>query len=80
MLTKEEKVYFERELLEYFEREHKWATNALDRKRDAPWEIIHNAKQRMLGLCYFWQDCGMDYDYIEKIYNIYKERLEDLLK
>lgn len=78
MLTKEEKVYFERKLREYFEREYKWAVNALDRKLGETWEIIHNAKQRMLGLCYFWQDCGMDYDYIEALYNDYAERIEKL--
>ncbi len=78
MLTKEEKVYFERKLLEYFEKEYVWALKAFDSKIAEPWEIIHNAKQRMLGTCYFWQDCGMDYNYIEQIYNDYSERIEKL--
>ena len=80
MLTKEEKVYFERKLRERFETEYKWATSAIDRKIAETWEIVHNTKQRMLGVCYFWQECGMNYDYIEKMYNTYKEKLEDLLK
>ena len=78
MLTKENKVYFEGKLLEYFEREYKWAVNALDREIGKRWEIIHNSEQRMLGLCYFWQECGMDYDYIEALYNDYRERIEKL--
>jgi uncharacterized protein (DUF2164 family) len=79
MLTKEEKVYFEKRLLEYFEQEYVWALKAFDRNLGEHWEIVHNATQRMLGLCYFWQGCGMNYDYIEKIFNDYKERLENLL-
>ena len=78
MLTKEDKVYFEKKLREYFEKEYVWALRAFDRKIAEPWEIIHNTKQRMLGLCYFWQECGMDYNYIEALYNDYSERVEKL--
>lgn len=78
MLTKEETVYFERKLLEYFEQEYKWALSAFDRRIGEPWEIVHNAQQRMLGCCNLMQHCGMDYDYIEKLYNEFFEKIEEI--
>lgn len=78
MLTKD-KVYFEKKLLEYFEQEYAWAMSALDRKIGEPWEIVQNTQQRMLGCCNLMQSCGMDYNYIEKLYNDYYERVEKFL-
>jgi hypothetical protein len=78
MLTKEDRIYFERKILEYFEQEYEWAISALDRRIGEPWEIVHNAHQRMLGCCNLMQRCGMDYDYIEKLYNDYSERIEKI--
>ena len=78
MLTKEETVYFERKLFEYFEQEYKWALSSFERKIGEPWEIVHNAQQRMLGCCNLMQHCGMNYDYIEKLYNEFCEKIEEI--
>lgn len=79
MATKEQ-IHLEKKVLEYFEKEYYWACDALDRNIAEPWEIVHNAKQRMLGVSYFVQNMGINYDTLEMLYNDYTERLDNLIK
>ena len=66
-------------IIEYFEQEYENALRGLDRKYNKPSEIVFNAEQRMLGVANFCQSLGIEYDFIEKNYNIYKQNLENLL-
>lgn len=68
----------EQKMIEYFEQEYKWAVNAKDRNLGESWEIVHNAKQRMLGCANFCQILGVDYNFIESCYNKYKDKVEQL--
>lgn len=70
----------ERKVLEYFEKEYISACYALDHNIAEAWEIIHNAKQRMLGVSHFVQTLGINYDTLEMLYNDYTERLDNLIK
>ena len=69
----------EMKMINYFEQEYENALRDLDRKCNKPTEIVFNAEQRMLGVANFCQSLGIEYDFIEKNYNIYKEMLEKLL-
>ena len=75
-----EQTRLEKQVLEYFEKEYYWACDALDRNIAEAWEIVHNAKQRMLGVSYFVQNMGINYDTLEMLYNDYTERLDNLIK
>ena len=75
-----EQIHLEKKVLEYFEKEYYWSCSALDSNLAEPWEIIHNAKQRMLGVGHFVQTLGINYDTLEMLYNDYTERLDNLLK
>ena len=66
-------------MLLHFEGEIKTAIAGLNRKFNTPTDVIFNAEQRMLGVANFCQSLGMEYSYIEKMYNLYKEKLEKLL-
>lgn len=65
----------EKKFIEYFEQEYKWACQALDRNIAESWEIVNNAEQRMLGVANFCQNLGLKYDFIEKIYEDYKHKI-----
>jgi hypothetical protein len=79
MATKEQ-MHLEKKVLEYFEKEYYWSCSALDSNLAEPWEIVHNAKQRMLGVGHFVQTLGIDYNTLEMLYNDYTERLDNLIK
>lgn len=79
MATKKQ-THLERKVCEYFDKEYYWSCSALDSNLAEPWEIIHNAKQRMLGVGHFVQTLGINYDTLEMLYNDYTERLDNLLK
>lgn len=70
----------ERKVLEYFKKEYISACYALDHNIAESWEIIHNTKQRILGVTYFVKALGIDYDTLETLYNDYIERLDNLLE
>lgn len=69
----------EMKMINQFEQEYENAVRGIDREYNKPTEVIFNAEQRMLGVANFCQSLGLDYAYIEKWYNIYKEMLEKLL-
>ena len=69
----------ELKMINYFEREYEWAVQGIDRDYNNRNEVVFNATQRMLGVANFCQSLGIEYAYIEKWYNIYKEMLEKLL-
>ena len=75
-----ETAHLEKKVLDYFELEYYWACGALDRNIAEAWEIVHNAKQRMLGVSCFVQNIGINYDTLEMLYNDYTERLDNLIK
>ena len=75
-MNKMEKIKMEQQMIEYFEHEYDWAVNAIDRNLGEPFEIVHNAKMRMYGVATFVQQLGVEYDFIEKHYNDYTERIE----
>jgi hypothetical protein len=79
MATKEQ-IHLEKKVLEYFEKEYYWSCSALDSNIAEPWEIVHNAKQRMLGVGHFVQTLGIDYNTLEMLYNDYTERFDNLIK
>lgn len=70
----------EKKVLEYFKKEYISACYAFDHNIAEGWEIVHNAKQRMLGASYFVQTLGINYDTLEMLYNDYAERLDNLIK
>lgn len=73
-------MHLEKQVLNYFELEYYWACDALDHNIAEAWEIVHNAKQRTLGVSYFVQALGINYDTLEILYNDYIERLDNLIK
>lgn len=75
-----ETTHLEKKILDYFELEYYWACGALDRNIAEAWEIVHNAKQRMLGVTHFSHVLGVNYDILEMLYNDYTERLDNLIK
>lgn len=79
-MTAKEQMHLERKVLEYFEQEYYWACDALDRNIAEGWQIVANAKQRMLGVSYFAQTLGINYDTLEMLFNDYTERLDNLIK
>ena len=75
-MSKMEKIKMEQQMIAYFEHEYEWAINAKSRNLGEPFEIVHNAKMRMYGVATFVQQLGIEYDFIEKNYNDYTERIE----
>lgn len=75
-----EQMHLEKKVLEYFKKEYISACYAFDRNIAEGWEIVHNAKQRMLGVSYFVQNMDINYDTLEMLYNDYTERLDNLIK
>jgi hypothetical protein len=69
----------EMKMINYFEQEYENAIQGIDRNYNKPTEVVFNAEQRMLGVANFCQSLGIDYAFIEKYYNTYKEMLEKLL-
>lgn len=69
----------EMKMINYFEQEYENAIQGIRRKYNKPTEVVFNAEQRMLGIASFCQSLGINYAYIEKMYNLYKEMLEELL-
>ena len=51
----------------------KWITSDRDRRR-----AVSQAIDRLLGVGFFVQYCGIPYDVIESLYNEYKGKLESL--
>ena len=66
-------------LIEYFEQEVKDAEKAFDRELGTPFEIVDNAKQRMLGATTLCQYLGIEYLFLEANYEAYTKKLEKLL-
>lgn len=73
-------VSIEKKVIKYFEQEYEWTCKSLDRNIAKPLEIVANAKQRLLGVSNFCQTLGIDYDFLEFLYNDYTERIENLIK
>ena len=69
----------EMKMINHFEQEYENAIRGINRNFNKPTEVVFNAEQRMLGVANFCQSLGIEYAYIEKWYNIYKEMLEKLL-
>jgi hypothetical protein len=69
-----------RKIIEYYEQECLWARDALDRNLAEPWEIIHNAEQRMLGVFYFIKTLGVYHSSFEMLWYDYAKKLEDLIE
>ena len=79
-MTIKEQMHLERKVLEYFEKEYYWACDAIDRNLAEDWEIVANAKQRTLGVSYFVQTLGINYDTFEILFNDYAEKFDNLIK
>ena len=69
----------EKKIESYFEKQYSNAVFDIDRNPIGKFEIVQYAIQRMFGVAEFCQTINIDYDITEKLYNDYKERLENLL-
>lgn len=69
----------EKKIEAYFEKQYANAVFDIDRNPIGKFEIVQYAIQRMFGVAEFCQTIDVNYDIIEKLYNDYKERLENLL-
>lgn len=78
-MTKEQKD-FEKKIIRYYEQELTWAIDALDRNLAEPWEIIHNAEHRMLGVFYFTKTLGVYYSSFDMLWYDYTKKLESLIE
>jgi hypothetical protein len=78
-MTPKERMHLEQKVVRYFEHEYEWSINAKDRNIGDPWEIVQNATQRMLGVSSFCQTLGIEYDFLEGVFEDYKERIETVV-
>ena len=74
-MNKMEKIKMEQQMIDYFKQEYEWAVNAKSRNPGGMFEIVHNARMRMYGVATFVQQLGVEYNFIEKNYNDYIERI-----
>jgi hypothetical protein len=75
-LDQKTKIRIEQQIILSFTDEYVNAVKAKERNIGTPFEIAHNATMRMLGITYFAQALGIEYDFLESIYNDYKKRIE----
>ena len=78
-MTPKERMKLEQKVVRYFEHEYEWAVKAKDRNIAEAWEIVQNATQRMLGVSSFCQTLGIDYNFLEAVFEDYKERIETVV-
>ena len=69
----------EMKMIHFFQKEYKMAIEGIEKKYNKPCEVVQNAKMRMYGVATYCQDLGLSYNLIEEMYNLYKEKLENLL-
>lgn len=69
----------EMRMIGFFQKEYKMATEGIKKEYNNPCEVVQNAKMRMYGVATYCQELGLSYNLIEEMYNLYKEKLENLL-
>lgn len=61
-----------------FSREIQGVKSIINNRLYNPNEVVDNALQRGLGACYLAEISGVSYSEIERLYEEYKETLEDI--
>lgn len=71
----------EKKIIDYYEDEYIHFAKLLSEKPAwlNPGEAFHNATQRCLGVANLAQTCGVEYSFIEAVFNDYKERMWNLM-
>lgn len=64
----------------FCESEYEFTKNTLKCNFCTPKEVVNNAIQRNLGVGVFVQEMGVVFEEVDKVFETYKEKLNNLLK